>query len=313
MNYGELIGEAFSIAWRNRFLWFFGFFLGGANVVSPTNFGDFATPATGEPTWALNFERWVENNVGLAIFVFVSMVLLAILVFLLIFTLCRAALAESVGAIARGEGRRFGSTLRGGLSHFWRVVLQSLLLIVIWLVIVIPAYALFGAALFGLFAGLSAMDSTGLRVVISLFCVVVILLLLVALIAVFVALTIVQQLALRDLILGDSGIVSSIGNGYRLFRANLGRTLLLLVIQMGLSIGTGIVLFVVVTVLGLLLSVPVTILSDSSLSTAVAIVGSLLFSVPAFVVGGFVGTFFQAYWTVAYLRLSATDARPRVS
>jgi ABC-type dipeptide/oligopeptide/nickel transport system permease component len=126
-------------------------------------------------------------------------------------------------------------------------------------------------------------------------------------------LAIVGQLALRDLILGHSGIVSSIGNGYRIFRRNLGRTLLLLVMQIAIALGTSIVLFIVVTLLRLLFSIPVTALSGSWVSTTVAIAGSLLFSLPVFVLAGFLGTFYQAYWTVAYLRLSAPDAQPPVA
>jgi hypothetical protein len=314
VNYGELIGEAFSIAWRNRFLWIFGIFSGGgATFVSPTNFGTPATP-TGEPTWAVNFARWVEDNVGLAIFIFILTILAIILVFMALSVLCRAALTESVGAIARGDSRGFGSTLRGGLSHFWRVLLQALLIILIWLAVLIPVYAILGAVLFGLFAGLlSVTDSTALRIVITLVCVFFILLLVVAVIIAMVALALIQQLALRDLILGNSGIATSIGNGYRLFRRNLGRTLLLLVIQIGISFGVGIVLLIVVTLLGLLLSIPVTILSDSSVSTVVAIAGGLLFSVPVFVLGGFLGTYYQAYWTLAYLRLTADDTQPRIA
>ena len=32
MNYGDLIGDAFRITLRNRYLWFFGFFVGGTGV-----------------------------------------------------------------------------------------------------------------------------------------------------------------------------------------------------------------------------------------------------------------------------------------
>ena len=32
MNYGQIISDAFWIALRNRFLWIFGFFLGGGQV-----------------------------------------------------------------------------------------------------------------------------------------------------------------------------------------------------------------------------------------------------------------------------------------
>jgi len=309
MNYGAILSDAFYIALRNRFLWFFGFFLGGATLVSPTNFGTPTTP-TGDPAWAMNLGRWIENNVGLAIFIFVSTMLVLIIIFLALYTLCRAALTESIGAIARGESRRFGSTLRGGLSYFWRALLQALLLALIALAIAIPVYLLLGAAFLGLFAGIAATDSTAVRVVIALFCVLAILLLFAAIVAVTLALQIVVQLALRDLILGSSGIVSSIGNGYRIFRRNIGRTLLLLVIQIGMSLGAGIVLAIVVAVLGLLLSLPVTALSGSGFSTTVAIAGSLLFSLPVFVVGGFLGTFYQAYWTLAYLRLSSSDTQP---
>jgi hypothetical protein len=310
MNYGDLMGEAFRIAWRNRFLWVFGFLLGGATVVSPTDFG---TVSTNEPAWAQDLGRWIENNVGLAILVLALTILVIILVFLALFTLCRAALTESVGAIARGERRGFGSTLRGGLSYFWRVLLQTLLVGLISLAVVIPVYLFLAAAFVGLFAGIAATDSTAARVVIALACVVAILLLVVALVIVSVALVIVGQLALRDLILGHSGIVSSIGNGYRIFRRNLGRTLLLLVMQIAIALGTSIVLFIVVTLLRLLFSIPVTALSGSWVSTTVAIAGSLLFSLPVFVLAGFLGTFYQAYWTVAYLRLSAPDARPPVA
>ena len=47
MNYGELIGDAFRITLRNRYLWFFGFFAGGStsfNVPNiPTGSGNFNT------------------------------------------------------------------------------------------------------------------------------------------------------------------------------------------------------------------------------------------------------------------------------
>jgi hypothetical protein len=51
MNYGELLSETFRITWRNRFLWFFGFFVGGASFNVPSNFGKQGAPfgPTSEP------------------------------------------------------------------------------------------------------------------------------------------------------------------------------------------------------------------------------------------------------------------------
>jgi hypothetical protein len=47
----------------------------------------------------------------------------------------------------------------------------------------------------------------------------------------FVPLIVVWQLGLREVVLRREGVIGSIGSGYRLFRRNLGKSLLLLVIK----------------------------------------------------------------------------------
>jgi hypothetical protein len=41
MNYGDLIRDAFRITLRNRYLWFFGFFVGGTGSNFGGNIGNF--------------------------------------------------------------------------------------------------------------------------------------------------------------------------------------------------------------------------------------------------------------------------------
>src|SRR5918998_674037 len=103
MNYSDIIRDAFWIAWRNRFMWFFGFFVSGAagSFVSPTNFGTFgtSTPAGGPPLWLVNLVGWVEENVVLFVVIASAFVLLVVSLWLALYAISRGALAESVAAV----------------------------------------------------------------------------------------------------------------------------------------------------------------------------------------------------------------------
>jgi hypothetical protein len=101
----------------------------------------------------------------------------------------------------------------------------------------------------------------------------------VLLLVVFVPLSIVWQFGPREIVVQREGIIGSIGGGYRLFRRNLGKSLLLLLIQIAISIGAGIMLLIATLLLGLLLAAPTLILFAVDLSTArivVSIVAGLI-------------------------------------
>jgi hypothetical protein len=305
VSYGDVIKDAFWIAWRNRFMWFFGFFVSGAagSFVSPTNFGNLGadTPAGGPPLWLVNLVGWIQENVVLFVVLAVVFVLLVVSIWLALYAISRGALAESVTAVDRGEERRFSSTWRAGVSHFWRVVGQVTILSLIWLGLALVISSLGALLAVGTFA---ATDSVGVRVLVVAFGAI---LLLPLLVVVSVVLTVVGQFALRALVVGGEGVFASIGSGYRLFRRNTGRSLLLLLIQIGIALGAGGAMFAVLAVAGLLVSVPVTILSSSGqevASAVVAVVLGVILSVPFIVLASAVGVFHQAYWTLAYLRLT---------
>ena len=86
----------------------------------------------------------------------------------------------------------------------------------------------------------------------------------VLLLVVFVPLIVVWQFGLREEVLRREGIVGSIGGGYRLFRRNLSKSLLLLVIQIAISIGAALALLIATLLLGLLLAAPALILFATS-------------------------------------------------
>jgi hypothetical protein len=318
MNYGDLIKQAFWITLRNRFLWFFGFFISGS--IGSFNFnpsmggpGDFdGGPGDTPPAWLSNPTRWITDNVALVIAIIVAVVVL-VLVFIIFTLISQGALAESVAALHRGETRRFSSAWRAGVSNFWHVLGQALLFILIGLVLFI-GLALLALVLFlplsVLFGALST--DTGSQLLLSAvligLLIVLILFFIVLFVALVVAFYIVGQLALRELVVGGKRIFESVGAGYGLFRRNLGRSLLIWLIQVAISIGVGIVALIVFLILGLVLIAPAVLLFTADNITAsivVGIVGGLLFLIPYLVIYGAVGTFNHTYWTLAYLRFTA--------
>jgi hypothetical protein len=318
MNYGEIIKEAFWITLRNRFLWFFGFFISGG--IGSSNFnpsaggpGDFdGGLGDAPPAWFSEATQWVTDNLALVITVIVAVGVL-VLVFIVLTLISQGALAESVAALHRGEARRFSSAWRAGSSNFWRVLGQALLFILIGLVLFI-GLALLVLVLFVplslLFGAISSDTGSGLllsAVLIGLF-IILGLFFFVLFIALVVAFYIVGQLALRELVVGGKRVLESIGAGYRLFRRNLGRSLLIWLIQVAISIGVWIAALIILALFFIVFIGPgagLFIADYTAAGIAVGALGFLLFLIPYLVISGAIGTFNHAYWTLAYLRLIA--------
>jgi hypothetical protein len=305
MNYGDLIRDAFRITLHNRYLWFFGFFAGGTG----TNF--FGNVPSGGGNF--DFDDFQRSGSGLTAQVgqglsetvlIIGIVVIALLIalfFIALAIISQGALADSVAAIDRGEGRRFGSAFTSGMGNFWRVLGYYIVFFLVGLgllvVIAIPVALLIG----GTFA---ATQSTGVRVSVA---VVVGILAVLLLIVVFIPLSIIGQYALRDIVVRRERVLGSVGSGYSLFRHNIGRSLLLWLIQLGLSIGIGIAFILVVLIVGLVLFIPTIALAVAGSSTGAIIAGVVagLILLPLLLVtAGAIGTFFHAYWTLAYLRLT---------
>jgi hypothetical protein len=306
MNYGALISEAFWLTWRNRFLWFFGFFASGGfsfnfnfPTIGPDGSRDGRRDAS--PEWTEDLARWIGENLVLFLVVVILLVVLIALVLIVLSMISQGGLVESVAALHQGETRRFATTWRAGITYFWRVLgLKVLfLLISLGLVIVIVApLALAGWAIF------SSTDSAG---VIFLFIFFAVLLAITLIILVFVPVAIVGQLALRKLVLGGERVLGSIRAALELFWSNLGRSLLIWVILIGLTLAAWIALFIVGLILGLVIFVPVLALLTANLTVVaivVGVVGALILLAPFVVITGAIGAFGASYWTLAYLRLT---------
>jgi MFS family permease len=246
-------------------------------------------------------QQTASDNVALIVVALVVLVLVILLVFVILSLISQGALAESVAAIDRGERRHFWSAWRAGVSNFWSVLGQILLFILIGigflLVIGMPAAAL----VVGTFA---VTDSPGAADIVRR-----------------------RSRADRDRPVdrwfhpagrnravrpaGAGGrrgaCLDSIRGGYRLFWRNLGRSLLLWLIQVVLMLAAGIALVIAAILVGLALFIPTIILAVAEYATAAILTGVVagLSLLPILLVASAIlGTFNHSYWTLAYLRLS---------
>ena len=313
MNYGDLIKDTFRITLRNRFLWFFGFFAGSAFFNFPTGGGNFDTDdfeqsGAGASALAAQIGPGVFESAALLVGLGL-VVLLLLLVFAVMALISQGALSESVAAIERGEGRRFGSTFRAGLRSFWRVLGYYVLFFLISVGLLVAIGAPVALLIGGTFA---LTQSTGARVLVA---VLAGLAAIVLLVLVFVPLVIISQYALREIVVRGARVFGSVGSGYGIFRRNLGRSLLLWLVHLGLMIGIGIALLVALLLVGLLLFLPTIGLAFAEYTTAAVVAGVVagLILLPLLLAAsGAAGTFGHAYWTLAYLRLTGhrEDGQP---
>ena len=316
MNYGDILREAFHITWRNKFLWFFGFFVAGAT--SSFNFpsapGGNGTGGTTGPVPPQLYGIWrtIQENLVVILVVAGIAFLVIFLVFLVLALLSDAALAESVAAIHRGEGRRFGVAWRTGLRFVWRVLGLRLLLALISFALLLLTGLIVGVPIAVVFV---ATESVAARVLTA---VLLGLLAILLLIAIFIPLAIIGQWALRRAVVENSGAVASIGEAYRFFRRNAGKSLLIWLLQVGVMLGLGIAFLIAIVIVALPLALPVILLAVGEYMTAAVVVGvvmALIFLAIAFTASGALGAFNHAYWTLSYLRLSELDtaAHPAIA
>lgn len=308
MNYGDILREAFQITWRNKFLWFFGFFVAGAGGSVNVPSGGGGNPGGGPggplPGDLSGIGRTLQDNLVLILVVAGIAFLVIFLIFLFLSLISDAALAESVAAIHRGEGRRFGIAWRTGVSFLWRVLGLKLLLALISFAFVLLAGLVAGIPIAVVFV---ASESTAARVTTVVLAVLLVVLLL---IVVFIPLAIIGQWALRRAVVDNSGAVASIREAYRFFRRNLGKSLLIWLLQVGVMLGLGIAFLIGLVIVALPLAIPVILLAVAEYATAAIIVGvamGLIFLAVIFVASGALGTFNHSYWTLSYLRLSELD------
>lgn len=296
MGYGALIGDAFRIAWRNRYLWFFGLFAAGTG--GSYTYGD----GRGDRAYGGGIRDGAEPLDPGILIAILGGALLLFLVFLALSVISNGGLADSVAAIDRGERRGFGATWRAGTSRFWRVLGLGILLVLLAIALVLAVAVPIGGLVAVAFL---LTDSVAFQVIAAILAIV---LGVVAFLFLFIPFAVIAQFALRELVLGGTRMTAAIGGGWRLFRRNFGRSLLVWLIELGIALGAYLALFLAAG----LLAIPfiVLLVSGSEASLIVGIVTGVIVVPLVLIASGAIGAFRHAYWTLAYLRIEARPPAP---
>jgi hypothetical protein len=308
MSYGEIIRTAFGITRRNRHLWFFGLFAGaGVNVPAPNFGGNFNFQGPDRSDAAVPWSTLAQGDApspGVLVAIGVA-VLVVVLALIALSLLSQGALADSVAAIDRGGERSFRAAWHAGARSFWRMLGLAALILAIFLAAVIVVGVPLGLIVWGVF---SATEAVAPRILVG---VVAGLVALAALLVLFILLPLIGQLAVRELVLREGRPVASFRAGLALFRAHLGKSLLLWLILLGIGIGAAIALLIAALLVGLVLALPAIGLAIGGLEVAAIIAGVIagVILLALFIVAlAALGTFNHAYWTLGYLRLRALEA-----
>jgi len=271
MNYGKIVEDSFSLGWKYKSLWFFGLFAGS---LGEYNFQYEAD----EP---FDFET-LEYESYQGVLEYLAPILAAILVLVFVLSIlrliCSPALVDGVNKITRGGTYKFWDSYSRGLDFFWRYLGLNVL---------------FAAVMIGVI-----IVSLGIAVLIHWL--MFFLMIPVIMIFGFVGSS-VFGLAERSLVVRDNSMGDALEEGWVLFKNNIGKCIIIVLIIFGLALAVGIVL----ALMGFMLYFPINLLVGGiTENIALTFVLAFILGLPvSIVLGGFGGTFFHSLYTLFYFGL----------
>jgi hypothetical protein len=326
MDYGRLIKDAWSMAWRHKFLWLIGMFApssigscsGSNSFYRVPNFPGLPQANSGAPSLRPEFNdlgpatdqvmSWLESNAATLVALIAALTLLTV-VFIVLSLVAQGAMVRSTGDIVSNLPSSLRTGLRAGLRHFWRylglwAITAGVGLAIAVAVAVVVAIGIIIATAGGP-AAAAVVTIAGVLIGIPL-----------ALVAILggIAVGVILAFARRAIVLSNSGPISAIRTGFLLFRDRPGQSLLAWLVSVGLGIGIAIVTSIAAITAIFVLAIPALIgaavASWSPVVIAYAVVAGVAFLMIAWVVGGALNALFWSYWTLAYLRISGGTSEP---
>jgi len=237
INYPEIIRQAWKITWKNKFLWWFGFFIVLAQVAGFFSYS-FDNQPNSPNTSQANAEalKFISSHLALFISIFIVALVLYIL-FIVLGIIGRGALIKSAEKISKGKPADYKSALKDGKKYFWKIFwigfLIGLFIFILALIIATPIIFLFVSKSylvggFLLFFGIIVF---------------------VPLLFLAIFLKIYGRLYA---VLGELNVWSSLENAYLILRKNLAATILMLLIF--------ILIGIIVAVISFMLLIPIWII-----------------------------------------------------
>lgn len=238
IDYLNILKQSWHITWHNKYLWWFGFFLalgsGGGNF----NFGwpsGQQTKNQSEQQMLESFNAFLDKYWE---YILIGIVAISVIIFILIILkiICRAGLIKSVQKIATGEETSFKKGFLEGKKYFWKLLFLGLII----------GFFMLGAILV-----------LATPVVFLIFLKSYIWAILLGILAVLIIITLVilaaflKEYANLYLVLSGIGIRSSLESAFKLFKKNLGPSIIfsLILIATGIIFGIAVLFSIFVMAL----------------------------------------------------------------
>jgi hypothetical protein len=237
INYLAIFKKAWEIIWNNKYLWWFGLFIGTGGFGLNFNFG-----SQGKNT-SQSFSGEVESKMAefashnfTLVLAIAAIVLILILFFLVLGILSYAGLLKSINASLKSEKIGFWKGLTLGKKYFWGLFLIGLLagLVILGVIIVLSTPVIF---LFYLKSYILAVFTMIAAILIF--------------IPIMILVSFISKYTRLFLVLSDLGIKASLENGYQLFRKNIASSIIMGLLFIPVSILAGMALIAAVLAVGL--------------------------------------------------------------
>lgn len=296
INYLDIVKRAAAVAWKNKQLWWFGFF------ASLTSAGGSFYCFTG------NGENFTEDRVTEEkVMSFISdhsalmmgagmIIVILLLLFLVLGIIGRGALIKSIEKVLKNELLDFKSGMREGKKYFWKILgigfLSAMFIILAIIILITPIVFLFlnKAYIFGILLVLLAA----------------------AILIPFMILTaFIRVYGYIYAVLGELKVWASIENAYVLLRKNLGVSIImgLIFILLDMIWGLSLVILLVPIVAALVVLGSFFYLILKGIGVAIAVtLGALIVIAIALFVRAVYETFAQAVWILFFHEI----AKPKV-
>ena len=314
MDHIKILSRAWTITWRYRALWLFGFLFALAGGGSSSGGGGGNGGSSGT--------RWTQpappnipwNTVLIIILIAVAVILVLVVALTILRYVAETAMIAGVDEI---EDQEIALTVRRGFRlgwsrQAWRLFLTDLVIHLPVVVVALILLAFAASPLLLLLVKADAARAIGIIATIGFE-----LLVILFIIAVALAISVVMPYIRRRVVLGKQGVRASIRQGVGLVRASLLDTGLMWLLLAAIGIVLALVMIpvalVILLVAGLIGGVPAGLAYLISHSWVVtAIVGVPLFLivlVPAFAfIQGLIQVYSSTSWTLAYREVTSRHA-----
>ncbi len=307
MDYGKLVSDSWRITWNNKFLWVLGFLAALTSVSSSGNSGRTVS----ERFESGDISPEMVTTVGGAMFLLICVGFAIGIILMLVSLAANGGLISAVARLDDGEKVTLGEAFGAGTQAIFRLFGVSFLLWLPFVLLIILATVI-GIVGAGGIAAASDLANNLDGLVAALGIVIVCLVALCcALIPLGIVVSVINEFALRGVMLRGLGVIDSIRHGWQIIRANLGEVIVLMLILFGVGLAYGILVGVIMLPLGLLFFVPVAVMASGGSipdmgGVVLLIGGGLCLGILGAVLNSVIVTWRSAAITLAYRQFTAT-------